>query len=71
LVDCPTEQAALIRPWLLTRGGDFQSEKDSLANPKAAPLFSEYFAPQFRLKQRLYSDDAIGVIETTGNPLPV
>jgi hypothetical protein len=53
-------------------GGDFNRGMDSLANPKAAPaLLSEHFAPQFRLKQRLYPDDVSVVIETASNPQPV
>jgi hypothetical protein len=48
------------RPWPLTLGEAFNRRMDSLAIPKAArALLSEHFAPQFRLNQRLYSDDSI------------
>jgi hypothetical protein len=47
----------------LTRGEAFNRGRTLSQIQKAAPaLLSEHLAPQFRLKQRLYSDDAIGVL---------
>jgi hypothetical protein len=41
-------------------GGDFQSADGLSRNSKAAPtLLFRHFAPQFRLNQRLHSDDSI------------
>jgi hypothetical protein len=49
--------------------GGFNRGEDPLAKSKAAPaLLSEHFAPQFRLKQRLYSDDFTVVVTLRSVP---
>ena len=61
LIDLPDRTSCFGSPMAPHTGGEtFNRRMDTLAIPKAAPaLLSEHFAPQFRLNQRLYSDDSI------------